>query len=335
MKLIVTGVAGFIGMHTARRLLEPGHEVVGIDNLNDYYDIRLKQDRLEKLTHIPGFRFSHLDISDDVGLNRLFERERPARVIHLAAQAGVRYSLENPKAYVHSNLVGFASVLEACRRHQVEHLVYGSSSSVYGNNSSLPSSEHDPVDHPLSLYAASKRSNELMAHSYANLFDLPATGLRFFTVYGPWGRPDMAPILFARAICEGRAIEVFNQGNHRRDFTYIDDSVSGILAVTLGEPPVKADPGGAANDPATSSTPFRLFNVGNSTPVKLLDFIRLLEKHLGKKARLQLVEGQPGDVQDTWADSGDLERACGYRPNTSLDDGVKRFVGWFRDYYRV
>lgn len=335
MKLIVTGAAGFIGMHTALSLLDDGHEVVGIDNLNNYYDLQLKQDRLEILRQHTGFRFFHLDIADSAAIAKTVAVEQPDRLVHLAAQAGVRYSLENPMAYVSSNLAGFASVLEACRHSQVPHLIYASSSSVYGNNTHVPFSEHDPVDHPLSLYAASKRANELMAHAYAHLYDLPVTGLRFFTVYGPWGRPDMAPFLFARAICEGKAIRVFNHGNHQRDFTYVGDIVQGVVAVALQEVSRYSIAAAMNADPATSTAPFRLYNMGNGAPVKLMDFIAALEKCLGKKARLEMTGAQPGDVLDTWADCGDLERDFGYRPQTSLAHGMERFVAWFREYYRL
>lgn len=329
----MTGVAGFIGMHTALRLLNDGHEVVGIDNLNDYYDIGLKQDRLEILLKQTRFRFFHLDIADSQVIIERVATERPQRLIHLAAQPGVRYSLENPMAYISSNLQGFASILEACRHGQVGHLVYASSSSVYGNNARVPFSEHHPVDHPLSLYAASKRANELMAHAYAHLYGLPVTGLRFFTVYGPWGRPDMAPILFARAISEGEAIRVFNHGNHQRDFTYIDDVVTGVVAVARHECPAITGATAANEDPASSTAPFRIYNIGNGTPVKLMEFLATLENCLGKKAILKLMDAQPGDMLDSWADCHDLEKDFGYRPQTPLPEGMKRFVAWFRDYY--
>ena len=333
MKIVLTGVAGFIGARTACFLLDQGHVVTGLDNLNDYYDPQLKRDRLEELHDRPGFRFVEQDVADHEALLELTRAEAPERFVHLAAQAGVRYSLENPMAYVSSNLVGFANVLESCRQNEVPHLVYASSSSVYGNNSKVPFSEHDAVDHPLSLYAASKRSNELMAHSYAHLYGLAVTGLRFFTVYGPWGRPDMAPIKFARSIDAGQSIPVFNHGHHQRDFTYIDDIVNGLVRVICGAP---AGPGGnreSVEDPALSDAPFRLYNIGNGKPVQLMDFIASLEKHLGKKARLDMLPFQPGDVLDTWADCGDLDRDYGYKPDTSLDDGIARFVQWFREYY--
>jgi len=322
-------------MHTALRLLDEGHEVVGIDNLNDYYDVRLKRDRLGILLERDGFRFSRMDITDSLKIAELFDAESPDRAVHLAAQPGVRYSLKNPMAYVSSNLVGFASVLEACRHCRVPHLIYASSSSVYGDNVKVPFSEHDAADHPLSLYAASKRANELMAHAYAHLYGLPVTGLRFFTVYGPWGRPDMAPVLFARAISEGRAVKVFNHGNHQRDFTYVDDVVSGVVAVALGEG-ARATRGGTANmDPAISRSPFRVYNIGNGEPVRLMDFLTALEQCLGKKAKLEMTGAQPGDVRDTWADCSDLERDFGYRPHTSLSRGMEKFVEWFGDYYRL
>ncbi len=334
MKLIVTGVAGFIGMHTALSLLDEGHEVAGIDNLNDYYDPQLKRDRLDRLRRRAGFDFYHLDITDTDAIAQRVASEQADRLIHLAAQPGVRYSLQNPMAYVSSNLQGFASVLEACRHNKVPHLIYASSSSVYGDNSRVPFSEHDPVDHPLSLYAASKRANELMAHAYAHLYGMPVTGLRFFTAYGPWGRPDMAPILFARAISEGTTIRIFNHGHHQRDFTYIGDIVKGVTAVAAG----KGVGGGAASagntDPAVSTAPFRIYNIGNSKPVKLLDFLRTLEDCMGKKALLEMTGAQPGDVLDTWADCSDLERDFGYKPQTSLAQGVQQFVAWFKEYYR-
>jgi len=333
LKLIVTGAAGFIGMHTALRLLAGGHEVVGIDNLNDYYDTRLKRDRLGILLGHAGFRFFLLDIADEEAIAQRFAAERADRVIHLAAQPGVRYSIENPMAYVSSNLLGFASVLEACRHSRIQHLIYASSSSVYGDNTRVPFSEHDPVDHPLSLYAASKRANELMAHAYAHLYAMPVTGLRFFTAYGPWGRPDMAPIVFARAICEGRTIQVFNHGNHQRDFTYVDDIVRGVAAVAMQEGAPSGQAVTAIEDPAVSTAPFRIYNIGNGTPVKLMDFLASLEDCLGKKARLELTAAQPGDVRDTWADCSDLERDFGYRPQTPLAEGMQQFVSWFKDYY--
>jgi len=332
VKLIVTGAAGFIGMHTAARLLDLGHEVVGVDNLSSYYDVRLKEDRLAQLRKRNAFRFVLLDVADPKATADLFASERPDRVIHLAAQAGVRYSLQNPMAYATANLLGFTSILQACRNIQLPHLVFASSSSVYGNNRKLPFAEGDPVDHPLSLYAASKRANELMAHAFAHLHGLPVTGLRFFTVYGPWGRPDMAPFQFAQAIAKGETIRLFNQGRHRRDFTFIDDIVEGVVAVALSDGVPQAEPGRVPMDPATSPAPFRLYNIGNSTPVELMDFLQTLESCLGKKARYEMVSAQPGDVLDTWADCSALERDFDYRPRTSLRDGMEQFIEWLRNY---
>jgi UDP-glucuronate 4-epimerase len=335
VKLLVTGVAGFIGLHTTLRLLAAGHEVVGVDNLNDYYDPQLKRDRLGHLLVHPGFRFFHQDIADEKSLAESFSTAAPERVVHLAAQVGVRYSLQNPMAYVHSNLVGFAAVLEACRHHGVKRLVYASSSSVYGDNAKVPFSESDPVDYPLSLYAASKRSNELMAHSYAHLYRLPVIGLRFFTVYGPWGRPDMAPVLFARAIKEGKPIRVFNHGNHQRDFTYVEDVVTGVVAACCQEPNVKAASLLLAGDLLHRPAPFEIYNIGNGKPVKLMDFLATLEQSMGKKAQIELVDAQPGDVLDTWADCSALERDYSYRPRTPLAEGMQRFAAWFKDYYKT
>jgi UDP-glucuronate 4-epimerase len=333
MKMVLTGVAGFIGAQTTRLLLDEGHEVIGLDNLNDYYDPQLKRDRLSLLDNRPGFRFVEQDVADTDAMLELTASEAPDRFVHLAAQAGVRYSLENPMAYVNSNLVGFANVLEACRQNEVPYLVYASSSSVYGNNPKVPFSEHDAVDHPLSLYAASKRANELMAHGYSHLYNLPATALRFFTVYGPWGRPDMAPIKFARAIDRGESIPVYNRGNHQRDFTYIDDIADGVVRVASGLPVRAGQAQKMGDDPAFSTAPFRIYNVGNSKPVHLMEFIATLEKHLGKKAQLEMLPVQAGDVLDTWADCSDLEHDYGYKPGTSLDEGIARFVQWFRSYY--
>lgn len=335
MTILVTGAAGFIGYHVARRLLDAGQSIVGLDNLNDYYDPQLKRDRLGRLEGRPGFIFERLDVADADGMKRLFERHRPRRVIHLAAQAGVRYSLENPRAYVDSNLVGFTHILEGCRHLGAEHLVYASSSSVYGDNRKIPFSEHDPVDHPVSLYAASKKANELMAHCYSHLFRLPTTGLRFFTVYGPWGRPDMALFLFTRAILEGRPIQVFNRGQMRRDFTYIDDIVEGIVRVQDHIPEPNPDWRQGDPDPATSSAPYRVFNIGNGQPVELMEFIEAIEKRLGKVAAKELLPLQPGDVPATFADTGDLFAAVGFRPRTSVATGIDRFIDWYLDYYRV
>ncbi|MCP5151338.1 MAG: NAD-dependent epimerase [Chromatiales bacterium] len=335
MKVLVTGSAGFIGSALCRRLLERGDEVVGVDNLDPYYDVTLKQARLDRLTPSARFTDVRLDIADQAGVRALFERERPQRVVNLAAQAGVRYSLENPQAYVNANLVGFTNILEACRHHEVEHLVYASSSSVYGANTRVPFSVHDNVDHPVSLYAASKKANELMAHCYSHLFGLPATGLRFFTVYGPWGRPDMALFVFARNIIEGRPIDVFNHGQHRRDFTYVDDVTEGVMRVL--DKPAQPDPewNGDAPDPATSRAPHRVYNIGNSNWVELGRFIEVLEECLGRKAERRLLPLQPGDVPDTYADVSDLERDFGYRPSVPVEVGVRRFVEWYTSYYGV
>ena len=333
MKILVTGAAGFIGAALALRLVERGDEVVGVDNLDPYYDVSLKQARLDRLRGHSGFRDLRADISDRAAVADLFERERPLAVVNLAAQAGVRYSLENPHAYVSANLVGFLNVLEGCRRHEVRHLVYASSSSVYGGNRTLPFSARHNVDHPLSLYAATKKANELMAHSYSHLYGLPATGLRFFTVYGPWGRPDMALFQFTRNILEGRPIDVFNRGRHRRDFTYIDDVVEGIVRVL--DRPATADRNWSAEspDPATSAAPHRLYNVGNSRWVRLERYIEVLETCLGRKAERNFLPLQPGDVPDTFADVDDLEREIGYRPGTPIEVGIRRFVDWYETFY--
>jgi UDP-glucuronate 4-epimerase len=316
MKVLVTGAAGFIGMHCAARLLERGDEVIGVDNLSDYYSVELKQDRLKRLEHA-RFRFHRLDLADAGRVRELFGAAKPDAVLHLAAQAGVRYSLEHPETYVQSNLVGFASVLEACRHHRPRHLVYASSSSVYGTNAKLPWSEDDNVDHPISLYAATKKANELMAHTYSHVHGLAATGLRYFTVYGPWGRPDMSAMLFARAIVEGKPIPVFNHGDMQRDFTYIDDIVEGTLRV-LGKP-----------------APYAIYNIGNHQPVRLLDYIATLERVLGGKARLEMMPMQPGDVKATYADTRALQQAVGFAPSTPLESGLARFAEWFRSYYRL
>ena len=333
--VLLTGAAGFIGFHVAQRLLADGHRVLGLDSLNAYYDPALKQARLDRLTPHAAFTFERLDVSDRAGMAALFGRHRPARVVHLAAQAGVRYSIQNPHAYIDANLVGFLNVLEGCRHHAVEHLVFASSSSVYGANTRLPFSVHDNVDHPLSLYAATKKANELMAHTYAHLYGLPCTGLRFFTVYGPWGRPDMALFLFARAILEDRPIDVFNEGRMQRDFTYVDDIVEGLVRV-LAKPPAP-DPAWSGDhpDPGTSRAAYRVYNIGNDRPVELLRFIEVLEECLGKRARKNLLPMQPGDVPATRADVSDLVRDVGYRPRTTVEEGVARFVEWYRAYYRV
>lgn len=335
MKVLVTGVAGFIGMHTAQRLLARGDEVVGIDNLNDYYDVQLKRDRLQQIVSIPGFKFIEMNLADQQSAQKLFAAEKFQRVVNLAAQPGVRYSLQNPHAYVESNIVGFLNVLEGCRHNQVEHLVYASSSSVYGANTRMPFSVHDNVDHPVSLYAATKKSNELMAHTYSHLFDLPTTGLRFFTVYGPWGRPDMSPSLFTTAIRAGRAIDVFNQGMMQRDFTYIDDIVEGVIRVL--DHTATPDPGFDLKqpDPATSYAPFRVYNIGNHEPVALMDFIGTIEDALGAKAIKNMLPMQDGDVVATYADIDDLRDAVGFSPATPLKEGVEKFVKWHLGYYKT
>ena len=334
MKILVTGSAGFIGFHLTRRLLAEGHTVVGIDCVNDYYDVSLKESRLDILSSVGGkFTFVKLDISDREALERLFDEHRFSHVVHLAAQAGVRYSITHPHAYAESNLVGFLNMLEACRAHRPDHFVYASSSSVYGMNTVAPFSVHHNVDHPVSLYAATKKSNELLAHSYSHLYGIPTTGLRFFTVYGPWGRPDMAYFLFARAIADDRPIDVFNNGDMQRDFTYIDDIVDGILRVIPRAPEKDGSWDAAKSDPGTSSAPYRLYNIGNNNPVRLMDFIAAIEKHMGKKASINFKPMQPGDVLMTCADVTDLTRDTGYSPSTSVDDGIGRFVKWFRDYY--
>ncbi|MCL5742885.1 MAG: NAD-dependent epimerase [Acidobacteria bacterium] len=333
MKILVTGVAGFIGFYVAGRLLDRGDEVVGLDNVNDYYDVRLKEARLSRLAGRPGYRFLKLDLADRAGMECMFAEVRPQRVIHLAAQAGVRYSLQNPYAYVESNLVGFMNVLEGCRHHGVEHLAYASSSSVYGANTRMPFSVHHNVDHPLSLYAASKKANELMAHTYSHLYKLPTTGLRFFTVYGPWGRPDMALFLFTKAILEGRAIDVFNEGRMRRDFTYIDDIVEGVVRVTDRVPQPDAAWSSESPDPGTSAAPYRIYNIGNNSPVELMHLIRVLEQAIGRKAELRMLPMQPGDVPATYADVDDLMRDVGFKPATPIEEGVRRFVAWYREFY--
>jgi UDP-glucuronate 4-epimerase len=332
-KFLVTGAAGFIGFHTTRQLVARGNTVVGVDNLNDYYSVALKQDRLARLTPEPAFRFRQLDVADRGALAELFAAERFDNVIHLAAQAGVRYSLQNPAAYVESNLVGFANVLEGCRHTHVKHLVYASSSSVYGANTKLPFSVHDPVDHPLSLYAATKKANELMAHSYSHLYGLPTTGLRFFTVYGPWGRPDMALWLFVDAILNDRPVDIFNHGQMHRDFTYIDDIVEGVIRVADRIPQPDASRKTQSPDPGTSAAPFRVYNIGNNEPIGLIQLIELIEKCVGKPARKNYLPMQPGDVLETYADIDDLIRDVGFRPSTSIETGIARFVEWYRGYH--
>ncbi|MEO8937565.1 MAG: NAD-dependent epimerase [Burkholderiaceae bacterium] len=333
MTTLVTGCAGFIGFFACKALLARGDAVIGIDDLNDYYDVRLKHDRLSQLQALSGFRFAQVDIADVAAITSLFAEGRFTKVLHLAAQAGVRYSLVNPAAYTHSNLLGFANIVEACRRHAVGHLVYASTSSVYGGNRKLPFSETDPVDHPVSFYAATKKANEAMAHSYSHLFGLPTTGLRFFTVYGPWGRPDMSPMLFARAIVEGRPIEVFNHGDMTRDFTYVEDIVEGTIRIL--DRPAQPDPLFDATHPdaATSSAPWRIYNIGNHQSVNLLTYIETLERHLGRSTEKIFRPMQDGDVKDTFADIARLQAAVGFAPSTSLDEGLRRFAEWFRAYY--
>ncbi|MGR9088369.1 MAG: NAD-dependent epimerase [Gammaproteobacteria bacterium] len=335
MKILVTGAAGFIGSQLSIRLLERGDEVVGVDNLNDYYDVNLKLARLELLRDYENFKFFKIDIADRPSVEQLFAKERMQRVMHLAAQAGVRYSLINPYAYIESNINGFMNILEGCRHHRIEHLTYASTSSVYGANTKMPFSVHDNVDHPVSLYAASKKANELMAHCYSHLYNLPTTGLRFFTVYGPWGRPDMSLFLFTRNILEGRPIDVFNYGNHRRDFTYIDDIVEGVVRVLDKPAEGSADWSGEDPDPGLSKSPYRVYNIGNNQPVHLLSFIETLESCLGVKAIKNLLPMQDGDVPDTYADVTDLVRDFGYKPATRIEDGIRNFVLWYKTYYRM
>jgi UDP-glucuronate 4-epimerase len=333
--ILVTGAAGFIGYHVSRRLLERGDRVLGIDNLNPYYDPKLKEARLAELRRFKDFTFAHADIADTDSMQEIFSERSPRRVIHLAAQAGVRYAAVNPFAYIDSNLVGFQNILEGCRHNEVEHLVFASTSSVYGANTRQPFSEHDGVDHPLSLYGATKKANELMAHSYAHLYRLPVTGLRFFTVYGPWGRPDMALFKFTRGILAGEPIPVYNQGRMIRDFTYIDDIAEGVVRILDVIPAPNPDWNSSEPDPATSNAPYRIYNIGNNRPVELLHYIAVLEQCLGTKAKLDLLPMQPGDVPSTMADVSDLERATGFRPRTTVEEGVAEFVKWYRGYYRV
>jgi UDP-glucuronate 4-epimerase len=335
MKVLITGSAGFIGSALALRLLERGNEVVGIDNLNQYYDVALKEARLARTLDHPGYTDVRLDLEDRKGIAEVFRKYRPEQVVNLAAQAGVRYSLENPLAYVDTNLLGFANILEGCRHHEVEHLVYASSSSVYGANTNMPFSVHDNVDHPVSLYAATKKANELMAHTYSHLYRIPVTGLRFFTVYGPWGRPDMAYFSFTRNILAGKPIDVFNNGNHSRDFTYIDDIIEGVIRVLDRIPEPNPDWSGDNPDSATSTAPYRLYNIGNNQPVELLHYIEVLEDCLGKQAQKNMLPMQPGDVQATCADIDDLVRDTGYQPKVTVEQGLADFVRWYRDFYRV
>jgi UDP-glucuronate 4-epimerase len=352
MKVLVTGAAGFIGSHVALFLLARGDDVVGIDNLNDYYDVQLKKDRLTRIeNYINGtltenfpypesankgsFNFIKLDVADRPAMEQLFAEQKFDKVVHLAAQAGVRYSLENPHAYIDSNIVGFMNILEGCRHHQIQHLVYASSSSVYGANETMPFSVHDNVDHPVSLYAASKKANELMAHTYSHLYNIPTTGLRFFTVYGPWGRPDMSPFLFADAIVNSKPLNVFNYGKHQRDFTYIDDIVNGIIKTLDHNAESNPEWSGLTPDSASSKAPWRIYNIGNQNPVELLDYIETIEQALGKTTEKNLLPMQPGDVLNTYADVEQLVTDVGYRPETTLKQGIENFVAWFTQYYKV
>jgi UDP-glucuronate 4-epimerase len=333
--VLVTGAAGFIGFHLSKRLLREGWQVIGLDNINDYYDVSLKNARLEQLTDSKNFSFYKIALEDRKAVNMLFEKESPEFVVNLAAQAGVRYSLENPHAYTSSNIEGFLNILEGCRHHKVKHLLYASSSSVYGANKSMPFSVGNNVDHPVSLYAATKKANELMAHTYSHLYDLPTTGLRFFTVYGPWGRPDMALFLFTRAILEGKTIDVYNRGKMRRDFTYIDDIVEGLVRLLTIIPEKGNDWDPYHPDPSFSAAPYKLYNIGNNNPVELDEFITSIEKATGKKAKKNLLPLQPGDVIETFADVTHLTEVCGFKPATKIEDGVRAFVDWYRDFYNI
>jgi len=333
MKILVTGVAGFIGMHSAKKLLDDGHEIIGIDNLNDYYDVTLKEDRLKTLEGYKNFKFLKLDIKDQKDVLDLFKKESPERVLHLAAQAGVRYSIQNPYIYIDSNIQGFINILEGCRAIKTEHLVFASSSSVYGGNTKVPFSEHDNVDHPISLYAATKKANELMAHTYSHLYQIPTTGLRFFTVYGPWGRPDMSPMLFTKAILADEPIQVFNHGDMMRDFTYIDDIVASVNETLFKTATPNNNFDAQHPDPATSYAPYRVFNIGNSQPVPLMQFIETIEDALGKKAIKKMMVMQAGDVKITSADTSELNQWVNFKPNTSIKDGVTRFIDWYKTYY--
>lgn len=335
MKVLVTGTAGFIGSNVAHYLLNRGDEVIGIDNLNDYYDVNLKNARLAQLTTREGFSDICLDIEDRDGISKLFKEQRPDKVVHLAAQAGVRYSLVNPNAYIDSNITGTTNILEGCRHNEVQHLVYASSSSVYGANTNMPFSIHNNVDHPVSLYAATKKANELMAHTYSHLYQIPTTGLRFFTVYGPWGRPDMALFMFTKNILEGKPIDVFNYGKCKRDFTYIDDIVEGVIRTLDNTARPNPDWSSEAPDTGTSYAPFRIYNIGNNQPVELLRFIEVIEDCVGKKAEKNMLPLQPGDVPATYANVDDLMNDVGFRPETSIEDGISNFVAWYRDYYQI
>ena len=334
-KILVTGAAGFIGFHLSRRLCAEGKEVVGVDNLNDYYDVTLKENRLKELEPFENFRLEKADLEDKVSIDRIFEEFQPEAVVNLAAQAGVRYSIENPYSYINSNIMGFMNILEACRHHPVKHLVFASSSSVYGANTKLPFSVHDNVDHPISLYAATKKSNELMAHTYAHLYGIPCTGLRFFTVYGPWGRPDMALFKFTKALYEGKPIDIYNHGHMRRDFTYIDDIIEGVARLIDKPAAPHAGWNGDHPDPQNSNAPYRLYNIGNNNPVELMEMIRTLEEELGLKAEYNMMPLQPGDVPDTYADVQALQEAVGFKPATPLRKGLQEFVNWYRDYYKL
>ena len=336
MKVLVTGSAGFIGSNISIRLLDAGHEVIGLDNLNDYYDVSLKKARLARTIDHPSYSEARIDLQDRDAVASLFEKHVPTHVINLAAQAGVRYSIENPHSYVDSNIVGFTNILEGCRAAKVKHLVFASSSSVYGTNTKMPFTVHDPVNHPISLYAASKRANELMAHTYSHLFDIPVSGLRFFTVYGPWGRPDMALFLFTKAIIEGKPIDVFNNGEMKRSFTYIDDIVEGVIRLLDAPPQPKPVIEGEGQDPSTSATaPFHIYNIGSDKPETLMRYIEVLEENLGKKAIKNMLPMQPGDVAATWADVDDLKAAVGFEPKTPIEEGIKNFVNWYREFYKA
>ncbi len=333
--ILVTGVAGFIGFHLAKRLIEDGQSIIGIDNLNDYYDPELKEARLNILKKSDNFIFYKEDLKNREGIDQIFSNKKPRKVVHLAAQAGVRYSLENPHAYIDSNILGFMNILEACRNYPVEHLIFASSSSVYGANTKMPFSVHDNVDHPLSLYAATKKANELMAHTYSHLFIIPCTGLRFFTVYGPWGRPDMALFLFTKAILEGKPIDVYNYGDMERDFTYIDDIVESLVRLLPKNPSANPVWSGEDPDPATSFNPYSIYNIGNNSPVKLMDFIKAIEISIGKKAEMNMMPIQDGDVPRTWADTKDLYQMIDFQPSTAIQNGVEKFVNWYRDFYDI
>lgn len=335
MKILVTGAAGFIGMHVSEKLLARGDEVICLDNLSDYYDVNLKRARLGRLEIHKNYQFQYVDISDQIAVRELFKTVKPERVINLAAQAGVRHSISHPQAYMDANLQGFINILEGCRHNDIQHLTYASSSSVYGSNSTLPFSEHQNIDHPLSLYAATKKANELMAHTYSHLFGLPTTGLRFFTAYGPWGRPDMALFLFAKAILEDRSIDVFNNGKMTRDFTYIDDIARAVIAVSDKPATPNSEFNSAIPDPSTSNVPYKIFNVGNSQPTQLMDYIHALERALNKEAKKNFLPMQAGDVPNTAANTSELERWVGFKPATSVQDGVDAFVNWYRSYYKA